>query len=394
MSNDLTKAFEKIDASRSEVLDLYKEFVNRESWSGDLPAVKRFSDFLKSEMEKEGFECKYIEVGRNADTLVGILGKDRPGKPILFCGHMDTVFPTGMFKKDPFYIEDGKAYGPGVLDMKGGILIALYTVKTLNRMGYNERPIKFCFSGDEEINHTFSQGAEVMKEEAKGCLCAFNMETGLIDNYLCTGRKGCLRYNISVEGVETHSGNDFQGGRSAIVEMAHKIIDLHNITDINAGTTVNIGTIKGGTVPNAVPAHCEVVVDMRYKSLTEKEKLLDKFKKVCTTTHIEGTTTEYSFLNKLDVFETTSEGLRFFNFVKNIAKECNLGEINGRTLGGGSDSASTTMAGVPTICSCGVRGQWNHTNREYSLVDSIFERIKLYTAAVVNMDSFDEESIK
>ena len=391
MDYDLKKAFEEIDARRGEVIDLYKEFVNRESWSGDLPAVKRFSDFLKQEMEKEGFECKYVEVGRNADTLVGILGKDRPGKPILFCGHMDTVFPTGMFKENPFYIEDGKAYGPGVLDMKGGILIALNVVKTLNRMGYKERPIKFCFSGDEEINHTFSQGAEVMEEEAKGSLCAFNMETGLIDNYLCTGRKGCLRYNISIDGVETHSGNDFQGGRSAIVEMAYKIVDLHNITDIDAGTTVNIGTIKGGTVPNAVPAHCEVVVDMRYTSLVEKEKLLQKFKNVCETTYIEGTKTTYSYLNKLDVFERTSEGLRFFNFVKDVAEKNDLGKINERTLGGGSDAASTTMAGVPTICSCGVRGQWNHTEREYAVVDSIFERTKLYTATVVNIDSFEIE---
>ncbi|MBS4536469.1 M20 family metallopeptidase [Clostridium sp. D2Q-14] len=389
MNYDLKKAFEEVDTRKDEVMDLYKEFVNRESWSGDLPAVKRFSDFLKYEMEKEGFECKYVEVGRNADTLVGILGKDRPGKPILFCGHMDTVFPTGMFEENPFLIKDGKAYGPGVLDMKGGILIALNVVKTLNRMGYKERPIKFCFSGDEEINHTFSKGAEVMEEEAKGCLCAFNMETGLIDNYLCIGRKGCLRYSIRVDGVETHSGNDFQGGRSSIVEMAYKIIDLHNITDIDVGTTVNIGTIKGGTIPNAVPAHCEVVVDMRYTSLAEKEKLLEGFKKACEATYIEGTTTTYSYLNKLDVFERTSEGLSFFNFVKEVAAKYDLDEINGRTLGGGSDAASTTMAGVPTICSCGVRGQWNHTEREYAIVDSIFERTKLYTAAVVNIDSFD-----
>ena len=394
MKKDLKNAFEEIDARRNEILDLYKEFINHESYSFDLPGVKNFSDFLKSEMEKEGFECKYIKVGHNADTLSGILGKDRPGKPILFSGHMDTVFPVEWFDKDPFHIEDGKAYGPGVLDMKGGILIALCTVKALNRMGYNERPIKFCFSGDEENLHLLSKGAEVIKEEAKGCLCAFNMETGVIDNYFSTGRKGCVRYKLSVEGVETHSGNDFEGGRSAIVEMAKKIIDLHNITDLNAGTTVNIATIKGGTVPNAVPAHCEVVLDMRYKSLAEKEKMMDKFKKACTTTHIEGTTTTYSLLCSIDVFETTSEGLRFFDYVKNISKEYNLGEIKGKTLGGCSDAASTTMAGVPTICSCGVRGQWNHTMREYAVVDSIFERIKLYTASVVNIDSFDVESNK
>lgn len=108
---------------------------NRESWSKTPDKVRIFSDFLKAEMEKAGFECRYVPVGVNADTLVGVLGKDRPGKPILFCGHMDTVFPTGMHPENPFKIVDGKAYGPGVLDMKGGILIALTTVKALNRIG-------------------------------------------------------------------------------------------------------------------------------------------------------------------------------------------------------------------------------------------------------------------
>ena len=281
VKKDLSAAYAYIDEIREETLGLYREFVNRESWSKTPDKVRIFSDFLKAEMEKAGFECRYVPVGVNADTLVGVLGKDRPGKPILFCGHMDTVFPTGMHPENPFKIVDGKAYGPGVLDMKGGILIALTTVKALNRIGYDERPIKFCFSGDEEINHTGSQGAEVMEAEAKGCLCAFNMETGMIDNYLCTGRKGCLRYTVEVDGVETHSGNDFQGGRSAIAEMAYKIIDFHNMTDLSIGNTCNIGTISGGTVPNAVPAHCEVVLDMRYTTMSGKDKLLARLDEIC-----------------------------------------------------------------------------------------------------------------
>ncbi len=391
VKKDLSAAYAYIDEIREETLGLYREFVNRESWSKTPDKVRIFSDFLKAEMEKAGFECRYVPVGVNADTLVGVLGKDRPGKPILFCGHMDTVFPTGMHPENPFKIVDGKAYGPGVLDMKGGILIALTTVKALNRIGYDERPIKFCFSGDEEINHTGSQGAEVMEAEAKGCLCAFNMETGMIDNYLCTGRKGCLRYTVEVDGVETHSGNDFQGGRSAIAEMAYKIIDFHNMTDLSIGSTCNIGTISGGTVPNAVPAHCEVVLDMRYTTLSGKEKLLARLDEICKKTYIDGTSTKYAFLNKLDVFETTDEGMRFFEYVRGIAKEYGLPEVNGRPLGGGSDAASTTMAGVPTICSCGVRGQWNHTMKEYAVVDSIFDRSKMYVAAVANSDQFAQK---
>lgn len=390
---DCTIANKYIEDHRDEVLKLYKEFVNRQSWSRTPEKVRVFSDFLKSEMEKSGFECKYIQVGDKADTLVGILGKDRPGKPVLFSGHMDTVFPEGMHPENPFRIEDGKAYGPGVLDMKGGILIALLTVRALNEMGWAERPIKFMFAGDEEINHEFTRTAEVFEEEAKGCLCAFNMETGLIDNALCTGRKGCMRYQIDVEGVETHSGNDFLGGRSSIAEMAYKIVKLHEMTDLSIGNTCNIGTIKGGTVPNAVPAHCEVVVDLRYTSLVGKDILLKKLDEICNTTHIEGTTTTYKFLNKLDVFETTDEGMRFFHYVQEIADAYDLPHVTDRVLGGGSDAASTTMAGVPTICSCGVRGQWNHTMKEYSVVESIFERAKMYAAAVANIEEFAADGV-
>lgn len=155
----------------------------------------------------------------------------------------------------------------------------------------------------------------------------------MIDNYLCTGRKGCLRYTVEVDGVETHSGNDFQGGRSAIAEMAYKIIDFHNMTDLSIGNTCNIGTISGGTVPNAVPAHCEVVLDMRYTTLSGKEKLLARLDEICKKTYIDGTSTKYAFLNKLDVFETTDEGMRFFEYVRGIAKEYGLPEVNGRPLG-------------------------------------------------------------
>ena len=96
-------------------------------------------------------------------------------------------------------------------------------------------------------------------------------------------------------------------------------------------------------------------------------------------------------MNKLDVFETTGEGMRFFEYVRGIAKHYGLPEVTARPLGGGADAASTTMAGVPTICSCGVRGQWNHTMKEYAVVDSIFDRSKMYVAAVANSDQFAQE---
>lgn len=391
---DMQQAFSYVEQSRSEIIELYRDFINHVDWSRRADTVKAFSDLLKTEMEKENFACKYVPVGGpcdepRADMLVGMLGEDRPGKPVLFIGHMDTVFPPETFPENPFYIDDdGFAHGPGVLDMKGGILIALWTVKTLNRIGWAERPVKFVFAGDEEINHEGAQTAELMQPECAGAEVCFNMETGLIDNYLCIARKACLRYRLEIEGVETHSGNDFAGGRSSIVEMAHKIVKLHELNQNEFGNNINIGTIQGGTVPNAVPKHCEAVLDLRYNCKEGGDALVSGMEKICAETAIEGTSSKLTFLNKLDVYEATDDVMKLLAFVKDTAASYGLPEVNGRPLGGGSDSPRAQYAGVPTLDSCGVRGQWNHTTREYAVVESLFERIKMWTAVVANIENF------
>ncbi len=247
MGSILNQIYKYIDDKDEEMLTLWREIVNMESYSDEKEKVDLLAKTLKAKFEEEGFDCRLIDVGdKNGKTLVGILGAERKGKPIIFSGHMDTVFPSGTFGESPFKIEGEKAYGPGVLDMKGGIVISLFTVRALNSINYNERPIKIIFSGDEEIGHKGSQGAEIILEEARGGLCGFNMETGLIDNSICVGRKGRIGCQINVKGVESHAGNDFTSGINAIEEMAHKIINLQKLTELESGTTVSVGTIKGG----------------------------------------------------------------------------------------------------------------------------------------------------
>lgn len=391
---ELKESFAYVESHREEIIEMYREFVNHVSWSRRADTVRAFSDVLKAEMEKEGFACKYVPVGGPAgeprgDMLVGVLGADRPNKPVLFIGHMDTVFPPEMFPENPFYIDDdGNAHGPGVLDMKGGLLIALWTVKALNRLGWAERPIKFVFAGDEEINHEGADTAELMQAECAGAAVCFNMETGLMDNALCIARKACLRYRLEVEGIETHSGNDFTGGRSSIVEMANKIVKLHGLNENRFGNNINIGTIQGGTVPNAVPKHCEAVLDLRYSSKEGGDALVAGMERICAETTIAGTFSKLAFLNKLDVYETTGDVTRLLEFVGETAGAYGLPAITGRPLGGGSDSPRAQYEGVPTLDSCGVRGQWNHTAREYAVVESLFDRIKLWTAVTANIEGF------
>ncbi len=390
MQNSLNQIYQYIDENKDEMIALWRDIVNLESYAREKEKVNILAERLKEEFEKEGLNCRLIDVGEeNGNTLVGILGTERKNKPVIFSGHMDTVFPTGTFGDNPFRIEDGKAYGPGILDMKGGIIISLYVIKALNRANYKERPIKIIYSGDEEIGHINSTGAEAILNEAKGGICAFNMETGLIDNYLCVGRKGRMECHVTVEGVEAHAGNDFTSGRNAIEEMAYKIIDIQKLTDLESGITVSVGKIKGGTVSNAIPAQCTIEIDIRFDKMSDMDIIQERVQDICKKTYIEGTSTKCEIVSSMAAYETTDDIMRYYKFVNAISKEYGFGEIGYKRLGGSSDASYITMAKTPVLCSFGVQGQWNHTVKEYALVDSLFERTKLISTIIMNLEKFE-----
>lgn len=391
MNNILKQVYEYIDNedNQKEMIELWEKIVRMESYSLEPENINALAEFLKKEFEKEGFNCRLIDVGGgNGNSLLGNLREGQGGKPIIFSGHMDTVFPKGSFGEELFKIADGKAYGPGVLDMKGGIIISLFVVKALNHIGYEERPLKIIYSGDEEIGHSGSRGAEVFLEEGKDGLCAFNMETGLIDNSLCVGRKGRMGLMVNVKGKESHAGNDFTSGRNAIAEMAHKILDFQTLTDLDKGTTVSVSLIKGGSVSNAIPGECEIEIDVRFEQMSEMKRLEEEVDKICKKTYIEGTSTGYELVSSMATYETTDDVLKFYDFMKKVALENNLPPVKKTVLGGGSDASYVTIAGTPVLCSMGVQGQWNHTREEYAVLQSIFDRTKLISTAILNLHDF------
>lgn len=143
-----------IEAHREDMIRFWEKLVNMQGSSREKEKVNRVMDFLKESFEAEGLACRLEDSQGNANVLIAVDGPDRPGRPVILSGHADTVFPEGSYPEDPFRIEDGKAYGPGVIDMKGGITIMLYAVKALHYLGYGERPVKIILVGDEEIGHT------------------------------------------------------------------------------------------------------------------------------------------------------------------------------------------------------------------------------------------------
>lgn len=378
-----------INSHFNEMLSFWKKLVNMESHVKDADSVNHVADFLKAEFEKEGFHCHTVDVGAGSGhSLVGILGEERGGRPIVFSGHMDTVFPKGTFGENPFHIEGDKAYGPGVLDMKGGITIALYVCKALNQAQYHETPLKILFSGNEEGGHANSTGGEVFDTEGANGKFAFNMETGRVDGAFCIGRKGVLQSSMETCGREAHAGNDFTSGRNAIEEMAHKILKIQALTDLNAGTTVNVGVIQGGTMSNAVPGKCSIKIDVRFTKTSEVGRIKTALKKIEAEQYVSNVTTSLTFISLMPPFETSKAVKHFYEFVKSTAKEYGLPEPPSVFLGGGSDASYIEHAGTPVLCSCGAQGEWNHTRKEYALVDSLPARCKLICAVILNQKEF------
>ena len=387
MKKRFAQIVQYIDAHREDIFRDLKTIVDLESFTGEPENVHRVGEKLREMFADAGMDCELVETG-GAPTLIGIQGKDRPGKPILFTGHMDTVFPEGSFGDEPFRLEDGKVYGPGCLDMKGGIIIALYVIKALNSIGYDETPLKIVFSGDEETAHDGSNGGEVFAAAVKGGLFAFNMETGYLNNALVLSRKGCLTCEVVITGTEAHAGNAFFEGRSAILEAVQKGVAFAALTDVEKGTTLNLGTIHGGTVPNCVAGSCTMELDCRFWTMADKERLEREITRIVEEHYVEGTTATVRFYGGFPPFEENPLTRKFFDYCCRTAEKFALEVPLSRSVGGSSDASLMFLQNVPVICSFGAQGEWNHTRREYVVAESLLSRSKLIAAAVLNQTEF------
>ena len=171
---------------REEMLEKLEALVRVESYFGEIDNAAACLQWIKSAFEDEGFDCRIEGTAENhAGVLVGVWGAELPGAPVIFTGHVDTVHPKGCFGENIWRREAGKLYGPGVLDMKGGIIMSLYVVKALKQLGFSERPIKVIWVSNEECDHTGTNADEILTRESAGAICAFNMEACLQGDKLC-----------------------------------------------------------------------------------------------------------------------------------------------------------------------------------------------------------------
>ncbi len=373
-----------IDGHRDAMIDFWRQLVQIESGSANKAGVDAVAHRVQEELDTIGAHTEIHEMKRAGNMLVSVLNEDVPEAPVLLLGHMDTVFPDGTVAARPFTLRDGKAYGPGVLDMKGGVTIAVFAMKALKEAGWAKRPVRLVLAGDEEVGHCDSDCDQQIMEQARGAVAAFNCESGRLGNEVVVQRKGALTYRMDVTGIAAHAGNEPEKGRSAILEVAHKVIAIQNLTDWQQGTTYNVGVISGGTVANAVPDTASILIDVRY---LKKEYVLNieaKLQDVAHTTYVNGTKTSLTRLSCCIPMERMTETDGLLAKVQDAYASFGMPRPGGITVGGGSDSAYTVAAGVPTICAMGVEGSRHHSPEEYASVESLYARAKAL-AYVVTM---------
>lgn len=354
-----------INEMEPAMLETWQKLVDRDCGPDNKAGVDAVGRDVQRFLEPLGFHVRFHTYEKAGNMLVAEYG-DMTKPFIILTGHMDTVFARGTAEERPFCINGDKVTGPGVLDMKGGLTILLHVVKFLVKQGYDRYPIKIILAGDEETGHKNSGAGMDYLEEAKGALMGFNLETGFPDNGIVIERKGVAQYQFDIDGIGAHAGNNPKDGRSAVMELCHKALDMESLTDYEEGTTVNVGVISGGTVANAIPEHASCRVDVRYSREEGIERVEKAFREIAAKTYVQGTKTHVECLVKVSSMERLPASEDLYHRAEEIAKEWNLPHMKAIAVGGGSDSAYLTGAGIPTLCALGVKGEFNHTVREWA----------------------------
>jgi glutamate carboxypeptidase len=363
----------RIDAE--EILAGIREWVEIETPSHDGQAVNRLVTVVEGQLRKVGQKTERIPGAEGfGDILVGRSpwGGDRKG--ILVVAHLDTVHPHGSLTgKMKWRREGDTVYAPGIYDMKAGGHMAYAAYRHLVRLGRQTKlPITFLFVPEEEVGSPTSR--EIIEREARRAKYALVCEPARDGGKIVLARKGTVIMKLRTKGRAAHAGVRHQDGRSAIKEMAHQILALEAMTNYETGLTVSVGTIKGGTGTNVVPAECEITIDMRIPSAAIVDECLDRVRNL--KPHDPDVTVEVEGGLNRPPYET-DDGIRsLYEHAKGLAGELGF-DLVGVKTGGGSDGNFTAALGVPTLDGLGADGKGAHAIDEQIYVSSLEPRTKL-----------------
>jgi len=355
--------------SRDSMLPLLRKLVETESPSHDKEAVDRVGAIVAEEAHRIGASVDIMHRKDCGDLVLAKWGTGTGG--ILLLCHMDTVFPIGTLAKMPFFEKDGKAFGPGVSDMKGGIVVTLAALESMN-MDDLSLPVTVLFTPDEEIGSHFSE--EAIVNFAKESSLVLVLEPGMPNGAIKTWRKGVGEFIVRTRGRAAHAGGDHENGRNAIEEMAHQVIAIQGMTNYQKGTTLNVGLIRGGIASNVVPDEAVVEVDFRVMESEEAVRVVVGMQALHPV--LIGTSVEVTGGLNRPPMPFTENMRATFEKVKLMVLQHGIHLLAGGT-GGASDANLVAPLKIPVLDGLGPVGGEYHSEREFIITESLEERAKL-----------------
>ncbi|OYU47355.1 MAG: peptidase M20 [Rhizobiales bacterium PAR1] len=378
-------------AHEAEMVALLGELVNVDSGTYNKAGVDAAGEVLQHFWRAQGLSVSVIPHETFGDALIADLpcpeAKDQ--RPVLMMGHRDTVFPDGEAGRRPFTVRDGRGYGPGVADMKSGLVIEAFVMAAFAACGAPGAPLRMLTTSDEEIASPAC--APDITAQAKLCRAVFNAEpsrrnanapAGNQNTQVVTrGRKGGVFMRVETVGKAAHSGAHYERGRSAILDLAQKVAPLHALTDLQRGITVNVGLIGGGQTVNTIAPSAWMEIDLRYIEPPQREEAVSAIRKIVETPAVEGVTAELIIKGEFLPLVQTPESVRLLEAYTRAAAGYGI-TVTADFTGGCADSGLTAAAGCPTLCSVGPVGGGGHTPEEFIEMASLVPAAQTLALAI------------
>ena len=377
---DATAILRTVEKKKGWLQDTLRELVQQESPSEDRQAVNAAVSLVEFWSGDQGGRARRHKQRQFGDVLELRFGPPRSQKkPVLLLGHLDTVWPLGTLKTMPWRRADGRLCGPGVLDMKAGVVMALTAIQTLQQLNVT-RPVTLLLNSDEEVGSTISRPITEKLAQESSAVLVLEPAQGLAYK---TARKGVGQYNVQVTGVGAHSGVDFERGHSAVLELAKLIQTISGFTNLERKLTVNCGVIAGGTRSNVVPSHAFTDVDVRIAKATDAA-YVDKLFRSLKVSDSRCKLTITGGINRPPM-ERKPGTVALFKKARSLAAQLGFA-LEEASTGGGSDGNFTAALGIPTLDGMGAVGDGAHAAHESVVIEHLIPRTALLAAMIASIE--------
>jgi glutamate carboxypeptidase len=386
LTDQESRIVEWLSEQEPAMVSLLGQLVNVDSGTYDKAGVDAAGEPLRAFFEAAGLAVEVLPHPAFGDAIRATLPLESANdqRPIVLMGHRDTVFPSGEAGRRPFKVENGRAYGPGVADMKSGLVMNAFVMAALARFGGHPAPVVALVTSDEEIASPSSR--PIIEAQARESRAVFNAEPSRAPNVVVRGRKGGVFMVFEVFGKAAHSGAHYERGVSAIEELARKVPVLHGLTDLDRGITVNVGLVSGGQTVNTIAPYARGEIDLRYVRSDDRAAATDAIRAIVETCSVPGTTARLTIKGEFLPLEETAESRALFETYRQAARDMGF-EVEAEFTGGCADSGLTAAQGCPTLCSIGPVGDGGHTPDEYVLVDSLVPCAQALALSVMRLRS-------